>query len=165
VDKYLWVKDLVLAEQEMEEKGLVDFTMGPDLDKSLEVQTIEFLRQLKTSFVAAADTYNSFKKGREDHLKIYGVSRTLADFMLFRNSFKLIFSMNAPGTIQIYSSHLPSSFIPTANNDDENAQSIRHVIKARWGALNDLQWTFKSDIVQIDKIVKYYFSNFIKMSS
>ncbi len=165
LDKYFWIKDLILAEQEMEEKGIIDVGANAvDPDKSLERHTIDFLMSLKAQFTEAANTYNNFKKNQHNHIKIYGVSKTLADFMLFRNGFKLIFSMKTPGTLVIYSSQLPTGFVPN-QTEDNMSSPVKHVIQAKWGAFDDLSWTFKSDVINAESLVKYYLSTFIRYSS
>ena len=46
MDKLSWIKDLVRAEQQMEESGMVDFSVGFDPDKHLFSETIHFLEDL-----------------------------------------------------------------------------------------------------------------------
>src|SRR4051812_1889016 len=91
MDRISWIKDLVLAEQQMEDSGIIDMSAGFDAEKELEDATIEFLADLKTGFIEAASTFNQLKGSALGTIKIYGISKTRADFMLFRNGFKLIF--------------------------------------------------------------------------
>ncbi|PIS11572.1 MAG: hypothetical protein COT73_03240, partial [Bdellovibrio sp. CG10_big_fil_rev_8_21_14_0_10_47_8] len=81
----------------MEETGLVDMGTGSDDSKFLTNETLRYLQQLKNEFIEAASAFNELKASPLGRIKIYGIAKTHADFMLFRNGFKMIFSMRAPG--------------------------------------------------------------------
>lgn len=160
-----WIKDLVLAEQKMEDSGLIDLSSS-DQDKILEEQTLECLRDIKTAFVETAAAFNQLKGSSLGTTKIYGISNTQADFMLFRNGYKLIFSMRRPGEIEIYHSLIGSHFL--ANPGAEAAPmggTDKDVLKAQWGAFGDLNWHYKNMPVRIDYLVRHYFTRFIRESA
>jgi hypothetical protein len=167
MDKLHWIKDLVLAEQQMEDSGMVDFSAGYDPAVNLELETVEYLRDLKAAFVESASAFNQLKGSTIGTLKIYGISNTRADFMLFRNGFKLIFSMSQPGSIKIYMNHIGSSFVPGMETPDATVspQNSEDILSARWGAFGDLNWTYKDQAVKLDYLVRYYLSRFIKESA
>jgi hypothetical protein len=54
MDKINWIKDLVLAEQQMEESGVIDVSGGFDPEKHLAEATFEFMRDLKAAFIESA---------------------------------------------------------------------------------------------------------------
>lgn len=159
-----WIKELILAEQKMEDTGLIDLSSA-DQDKLLEEQTLEFLRDIKTAFVEAAAAFNQMKGSSLGTTKIYGISNTKADFMLFRNGFKLIFSMRRPGEIEIYHSLIGSHFLANPVAEPMNTSQDKDVLKAQWGAFGDLNWFFKNMPVKIDYLVRHYFSRFIRESA
>lgn len=166
MDKVQWIKDLVLAEQDMEERGLVDFEAGFSPDKELENETIEFLKDLKTTFIESSSAFNQLKASSVGNIKIYGISRTLADFMVFRNGFKLIFSMKRPGLIDIHFNHIGSNFIPgKANEEDVPPPTEGQSLKAHWGAFGDLNWTYQGQPIKLDYLVRYYLSRFVRESA
>src|SRR5476649_809541 len=101
MDKIAWIKDLVRTEQKMEETGVVDFTSGFDPQQLLISESVGYLNALKNAFVEAAASFNQLKASSVGRIKIYGISNTHADFMLFRNGFKLIFSLKEPGVVGI----------------------------------------------------------------
>lgn len=157
-----WIKDLILAEQKMEDSGVVDLSqVSPEAH--LEEQTIEFLRDIKTGFIEAAATFNQMKGNAVGTLKIYGISNTKADFMLFRNGYKLIFSMRRPGEIEIYHSLMSTHYLnPTEN--EQGAES-RDMIRATWGAFGELQWQYKNLPLKLDFLLRHYMSRFIRESA
>lgn len=163
VEKLTWIKELVLAEQQMEEAGVVDMSAGFDPDRQLEEATLEFINDLKAAFVEAASAFNQLKGSTLGHLRIYGISKTQADFMLFRNGYKLIFSMREPGTIVISYSNAGAHYVPGALAKDEEGPS--DTLRANWGAFGQLKWTYNDHPINIDYLVRYYMSRFVKDSA
>ncbi len=164
MDKISWIKDLVRAEQEMEESGMIDFNAGFDPQKLLAEETLHFLNDLKISFVDAVTTFNQLKGSPLGRIKIYGISNTEADFMLFRNGFKLIFALRKPGTIGIKFHYVGASFVP-GSPDQTTTESGEEQLIAKWGPFGDLVWTYNEQSLKIDFLVRYYISRFIKESA
>lgn len=158
-----WIKELVLAEQQMEDSGVVNLS-AIDPDAHLEEQTLEFLRDIKAAFVEAAASFNQLKGSSIGTLKIYGISNTKADFMLFRNGYKLIFSVKRAGEIEIYSSLMSSHFL-AATSEQEAKPGDRDNLRAHWGAFGELQWHNKNLPVKLDFLVRHYLSRFIRESA
>lgn len=164
MDKISWIKDLVRAEQEMEESGMIDFNAGFDPQKLLGEESLHFLNDLKVSFVDAVTTFNQLKGSPLGRIKIYGISNTEADFMLFRNGFKLIFALKKPGTISIKFHYVGASFVP-GTATQETSESGEEQLIAQWGPFGDLVWTYNEQSLKIDFLVRYYISRFIKESA
>lgn len=161
MDKMSWIKDLVRAEQQMEESGMVEITTGFQPEKHLLNETILFLTALKRDFVDASTAFNQMKGSPMGRLKIYSISQTQADFMLFRNGFKLIFSMKQPGTISmkfIRSAGLNPAFQHSTASDEE-------VLLAKWGPFGDLVWSYNNQPIKMDYLVKYYTTRFVHESA
>ena len=166
MDKMRWIKELVLAEQQMEESGIIDINAGFNQNETLKTETIEFLKDIKASFVETASAFNQLKCSTVGTLKIYGISKTEADFMLFRNGYKLIFSLKQPGVINIYKNQIGSQFAAgTPVSEIQTTSAQPDSLVATWGAFGDLTWTFKSKPVKVDYLVRYYFSQFVRESS
>lgn len=168
MEKLSWIKDLVRAEQDMEESGMIDFSAGFDPTKLLAEESLHFLNDLKVSFVDAATTFNQLKSSPLGRIKVYGISNTEADFMLFRNGFKLIFSLRAAGLISIRFHYVGSNFMP--NSPEEAAASGggdqgEDQLVAKWGPFGDLIWTYNDQSLKIDFLVRYYLSRFTKESA
>jgi hypothetical protein len=167
MDKLTWIKELVRAEQKMEESGMVDFSMGFDPGHLLQSESLSFLNQLKTEFVEAAASFNQLKSSSVGRIKIYGISNTAADFMLFRNGFKLLFTLREPGVIGIRFHYVGTSFIstPTASDNGQPVPSDEDLLQARWGAFGDLIWTFQEQAIKSDYLVRYYMTRFVRESA
>lgn len=164
MDKISWIKDLVRAEQEMEESGMIDFSAGFDPQKLLAEESMHFLNDLKVVFVDAVTTFNQIKGSPLGRIKVYGISNTEADFMLFRNGFKLIFGLRKPGVISIKFHYVGASFVPGTSTEQEVEQGEELLI-AKWGPFGDLVWTYNDQSLKIDFLVRYYLSRFIKESA
>lgn len=166
-DKLTWIKDLVRAEQKMEESGVVDFSFGFDPQQLLFTESIGFLNSLKNVFIEAASSFNQLKGSTVGRIKIYGISNTHADFMLFRNGFKLIFSLKEPGVVGIRFHYVGAGFVQVAaaNDTGGKAPSEEDILIARWGAFGDLVWTYQEQPIKVDYLVRYYMTRFIRESA
>ncbi len=162
MDKLNWIKELVVAEQQMEEAGVVDMEAGFDANRQLDEATVDFISDLKAAFIEAASAFNQLKGATHGNLRIYGISKTQADFMLFRNGYKLIFSLRQSGLISITYSSAGAHYVP-GTAQDENAPA--DMLKASWGAFGQLVWTYNEHKINIDYLVRYYMSRFVKDSA
>lgn len=158
-----WIRDLVRAEQQLESADMVDFSFGFDHDKTLNEETVSFLEKLKESFVDYAVAFNQMKGVPLGNIKIYGIANTRADFMLFRNGMKLVFSLKKPGTIGV-SFHHQKGLLPGTGGDIAGGVT-EDLIEAQWGAFNELVWTHKNLKLNVDNMVRYYLSHFIRESA
>ena len=157
-----WIKNLVQAEQEMEESGMVDLSSQPNSEEIVERETHEFLQDAKMAFVRTVSSFNKLKDSSLGNVKVYGIAKTKCDFMLFRNGYKLIFSMKEPGYVSILFQNMGSTF--TAN-DNETTHGNETTLTAQWGAFGDLNWSYQGHRVQLDSLVRYYLSRFIRESA
>ncbi len=173
MEKVSWIKDLVKAEQQMEESGLVDMSFGFDPERVLVTESIQFLLTLKTEFVDASTSFNELKPSALGRIKIYGIAKTHADFMLFRNGFKMIFSLKAPGQISVRFNFIGTNYIPTPGVTNEASSATNananvmeeNVVEARWAAFEELIWTYKGQPVKLEFMVRHYLTQFIRESS
>jgi hypothetical protein len=164
-----WIKELVKAEQQMEESGLVDMSFGFDTDRILVNETVQFLLALKTEFVDTSTTFNELKPSALGRIKIYGIAKTHADFMLFRNGFKMIFALKSPGQIAIRFNFIGTNYIPAPGSLEaiQASQNVmdEHIVEAKWGAFGELAWTYQGLPVKMEYMVRHYMTLFIKESS
>lgn len=163
MDKLNWIRELVKSEQDMEEAGVVDFTAGFNPQSELEHATVDFMNDLKTAFVEAASAFNQLRGASLGNIKIYGISKTQADFMLFRNGHKLIFSIREAGLIQIMHNAVAGSYIP-GQGPISSQDSIEN-LQAHWGAFGELKWNYREQPINIDYLVRYYTSRFVRDSA
>lgn len=162
MEKLNWIRELVLAEQQMEDAGVVDISAGFDPNRQLEEATLDFLNDLKTAFVEAAAAFNSLKGSTVGQIRIYGISKTKADFMLFRNGYKLIFTLRQPGQVTVSHNSAGSTFLP---GQTPTGPSHDDLLQAAWGAFGQLIWTHNQLQINLDYLVRYYMSLFVKDSA
>jgi hypothetical protein len=167
MEKLNWIKELVDAERSMEESGIIDFSAGFDPDKSLKEETSKFMHDIKSMMVEYATAFNQLKGIALGGVKIYGISNTECDFMLFRNGFKLIFTATKPGRVSVRFHYQGAGFVPGQKAAEEQSETLPNddVLEARWGAFGQLVWTHKELEVRKEYLTRYYLSRFIRESA
>jgi hypothetical protein len=161
-----WVKELVETERRMEESGIIDLSPQQDEARDLQLRTNEFLRFIKETFVDYTTAFNNFKNSTLGSIKIYGISNTVADFMLFRNGYKLIFSATQPGQISISYQTQTGSFLPNPGQIQQSPMSSsEESLMANYGAFGELSWTYRGAPVNPEPLVRHYLSRFIRESA
>ena len=181
IDRLSWIRDLVMMEERMEESGLVDMNLGYDNDRVLATETLRFLEQLKEAMIDATNTFNEMKSLPLGRIKVYGIAKTQADFMLFRNGFKMIFTLKQPGVIGIrfnflgpnhYMTQAPSMIPQKPGSDPMASQGAgatslmeENLLIAKKGAFQELIWTFQDAPINVGAMIRYHLSLFIRESA
>lgn len=163
--KFEWIKELAQTENQLEESGVFDQGSPLDPQRILVQQTLNLLSELKSGFIEMATSFNQWKSSPNGRIKIYGIAKTHSDFMLFRNGFKMVFSMKDAGEISIRYNFIVSN--PMVSSDiAHNAASVEeHNLAAKISPFGDVTWTFQGQPVSQDSIVRYHMTLFIKESS
>ena len=105
--EYGWIKELADQERRIESTGKVDLVVSLDQDQDLDEKTDLLLIEFRELIRGYADSFNRYRGSRMAGVKIFGIANTRADFMLFRNSLKLIFVKSSePATSAMPSSSL-----------------------------------------------------------
>jgi hypothetical protein len=170
MEKIDWIKDLVRAEKQMEDSGLVELHAAFDPQRVLAYDSLQFLLKIKAEIVDSISAFNELKNSPLGRIKIYGIAKTHADFMLFRNGYKMIFSIKGPGQIGIRLNFIGSSFMPSSGHINPSLQETQnvideHILESSWGAFGEVIWTFKGQPIKIDYMVRHFMSIFVKESS
>ena len=169
MEKVAWIKELVKAEQQMEESGMIDMSYGYDQDRMLAQETLQFLLRLKTEFVDASSAFNELKPSPLGRVKVYGIAKTHADFMLFRNGFKMIFSLKNAGQIAIRFNFIGTNFLPGQPGDGVAGQGTKlmdeQLVEAKWGPFGELRWEYQGQVIQWENMVRHYMTLFLKESA
>ncbi|MGH1467755.1 MAG: hypothetical protein ACRBBP_02610 [Bdellovibrionales bacterium] len=160
-----WIQELIRNEQQMETSGLIDFSPVVNKDHIILSSSIEFLKNLKSQFIANADIFNQLKGSSNGLIKVYGIAKTHADFMVFRNGYKLVFNMLHPGKIQITFHHMSSPFLGSSSSNSNPAVIPDGTIEAAWGAFNEIRWVSDKKPVNADHLVKFYLRTFVQNST
>ncbi len=157
-----WIKNLARQEDKMESSGEVNFqsftSTTTGTKEELEEQSIEFLKQMRMALTQSVSFFNQLK-GYMGTIRIYGITGTAGDFMLFRNGYKLIFSMKSPGIISIRFLNM-ESLVP----GKETSAPPADYLKGIWGSFGELKWLHNNQPVKIDFLVRYYITHFVKQS-
>lgn len=151
-DRLEWVHDLIKAEEQIEETGIVDFDNSLNPERFLVEQTLAYMSAIKSQLQEAVEIFNDSKPTTVGKIKVYDIAKTHADFMIFRNGYKLIFNFKKPGMICI-----KLHFMNTVYAEDEN-------IEIRWGAFNDVIWMHKNQPIKVENLVRHYLVKFIRES-
>ena len=154
-----WIKELVRCESDTDasSQGAFSEDINPS-ESELAEHSMEFLKQLRTAFSAQFADFNRLK-GFSDNVKIYGVADTEADFMLFRKGHKLVFSLKEPGLINVqmkFNDQILNTLVSGQPPD---------IIKGEWGPFNELRWTYNNQAININYLIRYYITYFVKNSA
>jgi hypothetical protein len=163
-----WIESLALDEVNMEETGIVNFSEHLDPMHMLESSSIEFMEKLKDRFEIYLTKFNELRSESSDqtrNIKIFKISNTINDFMLFRNSLKLVIARRSADVISLgFLSNSGGLFAARLNYQPNSAQKI-HEIKAHVGPFNNIHWKFNGENVDIDSLARHYLTEFIKHSA
>jgi hypothetical protein len=162
-----WIESLALEEVGMEESGVIRFNDHLNTQQLLEESSLNFVNKLKDRFEVYVSLFNQYRGNKDGHrsIKIFRISNTVNDFILFRNSLKLIVARRAPDVISIgFLSNNGGLFAARLANENQSVHAI-HEIKAHVGPFNNITWRFQGEPVEVEPLVKYYLTEFVKNSS
>ncbi len=160
-----WIENLAIDEINMEESGMIQFHDHLNMDKMLEESSIEFVEQLKERFEIYSAKFNEYRSEKSKQIKIFKISNTVNDFMLFRNSLKMVVARRTPSIISIgFLSNSGGLYAAKLSFQDDSNEKI-HEIKAQVGAFNRINWMFQGRDVDIDSMARHYITEFVKNSA
>lgn len=165
-DNY-WIESLAIEEISMEESGVINFSEHLNPTQLLEENSINFMEEIKERFEVYVTKFNEYRSQSPNAplIKIFKISNTINDFMIYRNSLKLIVARRSDDTISIgFLSNTGGVFAARLNFETEATEKM-HLIKASVGPFNKITWTFKGQPLDIDSLVRHYLSEFIKHSA
>jgi hypothetical protein len=162
-----WIENLALDEINMEESGVINFNEHLNPEHLLEESSIELMEQLRERFEVYVTKFNEFRASKDNNrsIKIFKISNTINDFMLFRNSLKLVVARRSADVITIGFLSNSGGLFAARLNYEANSSNKLHEIKAHVGAFNDISWRFNGEKVEVDALVKHYLTEFIKHSA
>jgi hypothetical protein len=158
-----WLKRLSENETELLRTGAGDFVSHQDHRKVVEEASLEFMQELRDEFLNCVDLFNSYRGGSHlpNSVKIFNISNTQADFIIFRNTLKLVISNPALGVVNF-------AFVNRANTFTKAPVKTKkegYDLIAQLYPFNDLAWTFHGERVNVDAVVRYLFTEFVKSSA
>lgn len=163
-----WIENLALEELNMDESGVINFNHHLDPTQLLEESSIEFMDQLREKVELFTHKFNQYRGGINSsaQIKIFKISNTVNDFMVFRNSLRLIFARKAHDLISIgFLSTSGNLMAPRLNAKEAPMQNTTHEVKANLGPFNNITWRFMGEPIEINSLVRHYISEFIAASA
>lgn len=161
-----WIKELVSADEQIEKSVMIDMNLGLDTQRILITESLQFLLKLKNDFALAAAQFNELKPSMLGRIKVYGIAKTHADFMLFRNGYKMIFSIKSPGVISIRFHFVGNMAIPQPTQQEKVTIIMdEELIESKWGAFEEVLWTYKGQSFKVPYLIRHYLTLFIKDSA
>lgn len=164
---FSWIENLAIEEINMEESGVINFHEHLNTNRLLEESSIELMEELKELFEIYATKFNDLRTSQSDRsqsIKIFKISNTVNDFMLFRNSLKLVVARRSIDSISIgFLSNTGGLF--AARTNLESVPKQIHELRAHVGAFNNISWRFQGEPVDVSAMVKHYLTEFIKHSA
>ena len=124
----------------MEREGVVDFSNTYRKQELLKLNTVEYAKLLQAQFRREIELFNEARRSASSSIQLYRVSKTEADFMLFRNGVKLVISATQAGRIHFaFNQYMGQVHAP--------AHSPQIEIEAQWGTLDQLVWIYRGEIL------------------
>lgn len=152
-----WAVDLAIKERSLDKEGTVDYGTVLHKQEMLKIKTKEFMSKLQEMFRMKVELFNQSRRDPSHHIHIYKVSKSDEDFMLYRNSVKLVVSGREVGKIVFaFNQFLGQVF--------HNQQQPIVELNAQWGVFDQLMWSYKGEKVDTENIVRYFLTQFAQQS-
>ncbi|WP_372653278.1 hypothetical protein [Halobacteriovorax sp.] len=163
-----WIESLALEEINMEESGVVNFNDHLNPLHMLEESSIDYMDDLREKFEIFVSKFNEYRGSHQSGsaIKIFKISNTINDFMLFRNSLRLIVARKAADLITIgFLANGKEVFSARLRSTDSTGSQGVHEVRAHLGPFNDITWRFNGEIIETEALVRHYLSEFIRNSA
>ena len=162
-----WIENLAIEEINMEESGIISFNDHLNPSYQLEESSIQFMNSLRDIMTLFVEKFNNHRNSQSSNIKIFKIANTINDFMVYRNSLRLIFARRSDDLISIgFLANGKDVFSArTTEEKDSSKQEITHEINAHIGPFNNISWTFNNEKVDINALSKHYLAEFIKLSA
>lgn len=165
---YSWIENLAMEEINMDESGIVNISSHLNPSLLLEESSIELMNDIRDRLEAYTTKFNEHR-GRNNAnsaIKLFKISNTVNDFMLFRNSLRLIFARKSSDVISIgFLANGKDIYGARLSFNDQFGSTNIHEIRASLGAFNKISWKFNNELIDIDTMVRHYLTEFIVNSA
>jgi hypothetical protein len=161
---YGWVESLALDEINMDESGIVNINGHLNPTLLLEEASIQLMNDLRDRAEAYLTKFNEYRcrNNSAAAIKFFKISNTVNDFMLFRNSLRLIFARKSNDVISIgFLANGKDIYGARLSFNDQFGSATIHEIRAHLGAFNKITWRFNNEPVDFDALIRHYLTEFI----
>lgn len=160
-----WIENLALEELRMDESGIVNFNDHLNPSFFLEESSIALMDSIKQQMELYVNRFNEYRGAQGSHIKLFKISNTVNDFMLFRNSLRLIFARKNINLISVGFLSATGQIFGPRINEQSAVTDGPHEIKARVGAYNKIVWEFMGEEVDVQALVRHYMTEFVRSSA
>ncbi len=162
-----WIEHLALEEINMEESQVISLNDHLNPSILLEESSINFVDALRDRFEFYVSKFNEYRGNGQNggQIRTFKISGTVNDFMLFRNSLRLIVARKANDLITIGFLSSEGGLYSARLSGHHQPSNAPHEIKAHLGPFNKITWRFMGEEVEIDAMIKHYLSEFIRKSA
>ena len=163
----LWVENLALEEINMDESGVINFSEHLTPQKLLEESSINFMEKLRERIEIYVAKFNEYRSRGDQAplIKVFKISNTVNDFMVYRNSLKLVVARRSSDLISIgFLSNTGGVFAARLNFETESKEKM-HFIKASVGPFNRITWNFQNEPLDMEALVRHYLTEFVRHSA
>lgn len=160
-----WIENLALEELRMEESGVINFNDHLNPSFFLEESSINLMDDIRQEVDFYVTKFNDYRDNQGSQIKLFKISNTVNDFMLFRSSLRLVFARKNINLITVgFLSSTGQIFGPRIN-EQSSVTDAPHEIKARVGAYNKIVWEFMGEEIDTKALVRHYLTEFIRSSA
>lgn len=162
-----WIENLALDELNMDESGVINFNEHLDPNILLEESSIDIMNELRDIFEVYATKFNEFRGGSNPStkIKIFKISNTVNDFMLFRNGLKLIIARKSIDKISVGFLSTSGGLFSARLNTETPAMNDAHEVNAHIGPFNKITWRYMGEEVDLEIMARHYMTEFVRHSS
>lgn len=160
-----WIEKLAIEEISMEESGVIQFNDHLNSKALVEESSIKMVDAIRERLEIYVAKFNEYRANRGGGIRIFKISNTINDFMLFRNSLKFIVARRNYDRISIGFLSNSGGLFSARLNLDTPAQNQAHELTAHLGPFNKIEWKFNNEPVDIDVLARHYLTEFIKHSA
>ena len=161
-----WIENLALEEINMEQSGVINFSDHLNPSFHLEESSIEMMNKLRDLVEIYTHKFNEYRGNSNSEIKIFKIANTVNDFMVFRNSLRLIFARRSDDLINIgFLANGKDIFIARTESNEQHGPTQLHEIRAHIGPFNKISWKYQNEEIELNSLVKHYITEFIKLSA
>lgn len=157
----LWVSDLAQNEKSMLMDDTINIRDEKQLrDTEVRIQTESFMLMLRARCARLVEIFNQNKGAESTGVKMFKIAGSKLDFMLFRNTLKLVFSTPKEGVVDVYF----SSYLESSKNAEENPYVSGERLELTFGPFDEPYWALKGERIHIESMLRKFITDFVLLS-
>jgi hypothetical protein len=165
-DSYVWIKDLAVADST---RDILNYEKHSNPTSVLREESYNMLAKLNLLFFEYSEVFNRSIREESTPLKVLGITANKS-FIVFRNNYRLVASIFEPGVILFSFENFAGNIYSNVHEPKDNLSpdEVYHsgnILIAELGPFNEVTWLFEEKRVEAHKVVRHYFTEFIKAST